>query len=142
MNLNLSLYNKRINEIGVKRTLGASKSNVIKQVFVDTFVVVLISSLVSFLIISAVSPIYDDFLGGEINYHLFSLQSLIGFAALVILITVLSAIYPALLMTSYKLINILNKRRPVNRQGFSFREVSVVVQFALIGTAHCWGNWY
>ena len=131
VNLNLSLYNKRINEIGVKRTLGASKSNVIKQVFVDTFVVVLISFLVSFLIISAVSPIYDDFLGGEINYHLFSLQSLIGFAALVILITVLSAIYPALLMTSYKLINILNKKRPVNRQGFSFREVSVVVQFAL-----------
>ena len=131
VNLNLSLYNKRINEIGVKRTLGASKSNVIKQVFVDTFVVVLISFLVSFLIISAVSPIYDDFLGGEINYHLFSLQSLIGFAALVILITVLSGIYPALLMTSYKLINILNKKRSVNRQGFSFREVSVVVQFAL-----------
>lgn len=131
VNLSLSLYNQRLKSIGVKQTLGASKNSLIKQIFVDTFVVVLVSFMVSFLLVSLVNPIYKNFLGGEVRINLFSLESLAGFLILAILIAVVSSSYPSWLMTSLNPTFMLNNKKSVSGRGFPFREVSVVVQFAL-----------
>ena len=131
VNFSLSLYNKRLKEIGVKRILGASQNNMIKQIFIDTLIVVSFSFLLAFFLINLINPLYKNFLGGAISFNFFSMESLIGFLTLVILIASISSVYPAWLMSSLEPVHILSDKRKAKGHGFSFREISVVVQFAL-----------
>jgi len=131
INLSVALQKKRIKEVGIKRTLGATKTNVIKQIFVETGIMVLFSFVISFFVVYVTKSYYNDFLGDNISFNFISFESLVVFSILVVLIAGISSLYPAWLMSSLKLSNILGNKIQSVSKGFSLRQVPLTLQFTL-----------
>ncbi|HKI90005.1 MAG TPA: ABC transporter permease, partial [Draconibacterium sp.] len=78
INLSVALYKKRLKEVGVKRTLGATKANLVKQIFVETAILVSVSFIIALLIIYMIKPVYLKFLGESASFDFFTPVSVIG----------------------------------------------------------------
>ena len=131
INLSVALYKKRVKEMGVKRTLGATKASFIKQIFTETAILVSASFIVAIAVISLVKPVYLDFLGENADFQLFTVTSIIGFILLAFIIILISSAVPSWIMSSLKPVNILSKKTQVPGKRFSARQIPVVIQFML-----------
>ncbi len=122
----------RLKEIGIRKTVGALKGNLIRQFLFESLFVTFISFLLSLLVVNLLS-LHLTIL--PINNFLLVFQPTIvsGLYAIVFaLITgLLSGSYPALMLSRFKPVALLKKLRIGNRADLSLRKGLVVFQFTI-----------
>jgi putative ABC transport system permease protein len=132
MNLTNSRAIYRSKEVGVRKTVGALKSQLFGQFVVETTMM----SLISFLLAIAVSLLFLPLLSTMISrplsfgYFLSSPMVLVIIMLITIGLGLISGIYPALYMASFKTIHSL-KGTGVKGQKSIFQRIMVVLQFGL-----------
>lgn len=141
INLNTAQAIKRSKEVGIRKTLGSSKSQLIGQFLMETFVIVAISML---LALSMGQYLIGQFnrLITSIDYNLHYTSEVIFFGTLMTLIvTFLAGFYPSMILSGYRPVEALKSK--INIQAgsgnFNLRRSLVIVQFVfttimLIGT--------
>lgn len=132
INLNTAQANQRAKEIGIRKTLGSSKIQLITQFMGETFLLSIVSALVSVLLAYWLLHVFSDFTPSGLSFSLFKDPLIIGFAGvLIVLVTFLSGIYPALVLTQYKPISVL-KGQAINKTGKpALRRFLTVFQFSI-----------
>ena len=132
INLNTAQANQRAKEIGIRKTLGSSKIQLITQFMGETLLLSLASALISVILAYWLLQVFADFAPSGLNFSLFKSPIIIGFAIiLVFLVAFLSGIYPALVLTQYKPISVL-KNQVVNKAGKpALRRFLTVFQFSI-----------
>lgn len=132
INLNTAQANQRAKEIGIRKTLGSSKKQLVFQFMGETFLLTLASALMSILLAYWLLKIFSDFTPSGLEFSLFKDPLIIGFAiVLILLVTTFSGIYPALVLTQYKPISVL-KNQVINKAGKpALRRYLTVFQFAI-----------
>ncbi len=129
INLTTASHTDRHKEIGIKKTVGASRLQVFTQFILETFLVCFISLLLALLLSSFWVPFFERFLGSKIDltilYKPFWLMWLV-FGVLVI--SVISGIYPAVSISRLKPITILMKQKTIQHKSFSLRAVLNIFQ--------------
>jgi len=142
VNLTMATSDRRIKEIGIKRTFGSSKKLLIIQFLYEAQIMVIIALGLALFFIELLLPSVNNLLklNLELSYNLFTILLLLGFAALTGLI---SGIYPAFFLSSLRPIDIIkknirpfassneNKSSQSHTYNLSFRSVLVIFQFAL-----------
>lgn len=118
--------NRRLKEIGVRKVLGGSKKQLIKQFMTENLTVCFLALLISIGIATYLVPAYAAMWEGmELELDL---SSDIGFylflALLLVFTTVLAGLYPSLYISRYKPVNIL-------RGGLSIGGSSRLTKFLL-----------
>jgi len=131
ISLSVALYNKRVKEIGVKRTLGATKTNMAKQIIVETTILVSASFLLVILVVSLAKPFILSTLGNDIYSQLFTLPSLFGLILLALIIISVTSFFPAWTTSSLRPVNMLSNKIGNSWKKFSARQIPVVIQFTL-----------
>lgn len=141
LSLSITRSLSRAKEVGVRKVMGSTRYGVIKQFMVEAALFNLLASLIAITVVQLSLP----FLGELVAYPLPSLfASHYGLGVCFVLAftlgTLLSGLYPALLLSSFNAVAILKGKLSNSVKGARLRKVLVVGQFAIslalvIGTA-------
>jgi len=129
MNLTSARALKKAKEVGVRKTFGAKKLQIIKQFLFESLLVTTLATLLSILFIEVLLPVFNNFTGIRliINY-----QQLFLFTILLTLVVgIFSGIYPAILLSRFNSIRVL-KGVEISGRGKNIpRKIFVGVQFVI-----------
>ena len=138
--VNLATANaiKRAKEVGVRKILGATKANVVRQFLFETVVTMCFAILLALVIVELSLPYYNDFLGKELVIHgsQFYMQLIVIF-----LVTIVSAgIFPALYVANFESLKVLKGNFGRSKSGIWLRNGMLILQFA-IASFFIVGSW-
>ena len=121
----------RAKEVGVRKVLGSRKRQLVAQFLSESFIVSLAAVTIAFAIAFMVLPLLNQLLDTKIILHIDTV--ILVFLTIVTgLVTLLSGLYPALVLSGFNPITTL-KSRFTNRMagGISLRRGLVILQFTL-----------
>ena len=131
MNLSTARSEKRMKEIGIKKTVGSSRIELIKQFMTETIFFSFISLLIAIILVELSLPGLNSILGEHISmtYSAGTISILLG---IMLLTGILAGSYPALYLSSFNPISVLNGRNITTgqRRSSTFRKVLVIAQFS------------
>ncbi|SEM95395.1 FtsX-like permease family protein [bacterium A37T11] len=131
MNLATARAQQRAKEVGVSKTLGASRSSLIWKFYTETSLLTLISIALGLISAIVAIPMFNVLSGKELLYStLMHPLFWSGIPTIWILLTFLAGIYPALALSSYTPLQALQKGRGARSAKAFLRESLVVLQFA------------
>ena len=131
MNLAIALTVKRYGEVGMRKTLGSSRKNIIFQFLGESMILTFISFAFALLVVALLLPVFNDFLPGkrELTIPFSNLPLMVGFTGVAIFAGFISGIYPAVLLSSVSVINILKGNISLRSGMNYFRQGLIVFQF-------------
>lgn len=133
INIATALASRRAKEVGVRKTLGSFKSHLINQFMVEVSLLVLFAILLGLILAWGVSPILTSLFDFPENTAMLSSPTVWLFlVALFILISSLSGIYPALILSSFSPLEAFRQKTKASwAKGISFRQILIVFQFTV-----------
>ena len=132
INLSTAQAIKRAKEVGIRKTLGGQKLQLIGQFLSETLVIVLCAMVIALTLGQVMISRFNEFLA-EIDYDLGYSGEIIFFCALLALfVTVLAGFYPSMILSGYKPVEALSNQISIKRGSgnFKLRRVLVITQFA------------
>lgn len=132
MNLSTARSVLRAKEIGVRKVVGAGKGELITQFLSESVLVSWIALLFAFLLTWLFFPYLNEISGQEISFNiLFSWDVLIPLLLLPFVVGLISGIYPALFLSSFKAAKTLKGTSKIGMGGVGLRKALVIVQFSI-----------
>ncbi|MDH6357504.1 FtsX-like permease family protein [Parabacteroides sp. PF5-9] len=135
INLNFSRLLHQVKMIHVQRLMGASRIDIDKQLFFDTFLTVFIGFLFSLLIMYDLIPAFNSILSGQMEVSfIFSGQVMPVLIGLILILSVLPAIYVSRKIGALSRQRYLDLTGGKNRQGIiaTLSVVQFTISIALI----------
>jgi putative ABC transport system permease protein len=133
INLTTSRALDRAKEVGLRKVMGALKSQVIKQFIFESFLISLAAFVLAALITALLQNPFNDVIGARVTVWkvLQSLQpsTLIISIAVFSLAALLSGFYPAFVLSSYKPVTVLKGKFQRSGRGQLLRKALVIFQF-------------
>ena len=132
MNLATARAARRAKEVGIRKTAGSTKWQLIRQFLTESTVLAIIAMLISLLMILLLLPGFNYISGKEISFS-YLLQPEIGLSLLliVVLIGIAGGSYPAFYLSRFDPAYVLKGQKGSNSGSTSLRKVLVVTQFAI-----------
>ncbi|HWD88845.1 MAG TPA: FtsX-like permease family protein [Mucilaginibacter sp.] len=135
INLTTAQSAQRAKEIGIRKTLGSGRKQLIFQFLSETFLITLVSVIISVAITPIVLQLFSTFIPQGIQADQLVQSNIILFLALlVIVVSLASGFYPAIVLSRYKPVSaIKNQANEGNSKTRTavFRKSLTVVQFAI-----------
>ncbi len=130
MNLATARSMNRAKEVGMRKVVGAYRSQLIGQFLSEALVISFLSMLVAFAIIYFILPAFNELSGKAFTIdQLVSTTSILGVLAIALIAGILSGSYPALFLSKLRPVSILKGYSA--SKGGRLRQGMVVVQFVL-----------
>jgi len=131
MNLSTARSEKRAKEVGIRKTVGSLRSQIIKQFFAESYLVVLLAFVLCLVLVGLLLPPFNDVAGKKIEIAWES-PVFWSFSIVFILITgLVSGSYPALYLSSFQPLKVLKGTFRVGKFASVPRKVLVTVQFTV-----------
>lgn len=122
----------RSKEVGIKKVLGSSRVQLVWQVMVETSLVVLLAALFALLMAVLALPWLHHIASVPKHISLITADTLLLTGVLILVLTLLSGIYPAMIVSGFKpVLALKNKISSATIGGVSLRRALVVLQFGI-----------
>ena len=132
MNLTTARASARLKEIGVRKSVGAFQSHLIRQFLFESLLVTFISFLLAVGVVNLLLPAFNKFANKQLSLGFSSDYRIWLFAiAFATIIGLLSGSYPALLLSRFKPVLLLKGFKLQNRTDLSLRKALVIFQFTI-----------
>jgi len=121
---------ERAREVGVRKVLGALRSNLVMQFLAESFMLNFIALLIALVAAFFMTPAFNQFVG-RVNPTGFSLPSDYFSAFLLLFLTgsFLAGIYPAFVLSGYQPVKVLKGVFKNTSSGILLRKALITVQF-------------
>jgi len=132
INLTTARSAERAKEVGIRKVVGAAKTQLTKQFIGESIVISLIAFMLTILFSWLLLPLFNQLSGKTISHSIFdniSYLSILFLAA--ILIGFLAGIYPALVLSSFRPVVVLKGKFATGSRGIILRKALVVSQFTI-----------
>ena len=130
INLSTAQAVNRAKEVGLRKVIGAYKTQLINQFLLEAMLINFLAALIALLISELSLPYFHQLVGQEIIPHVWNYlpfwQSLIIFF---IIGTLVSGFYPALVLSGFKPVAVLKGKFVNSKSGTALRKGLVIVQF-------------
>lgn len=108
INLTTAQSGLRAKEIGIRKTAGSSKKQIIFQFLSETFVLTLMATVLSILLAPVLLKMFKGFIPPEVSFASINQPHVwIFLIVLVLMVTLLSGFYPAWVLTRFNPVNVL-----------------------------------
>ncbi len=131
INLATARAAQRMREIGIRKAIGANKSQLIKQFLGESIIHTLFAFLLAICLVSILILSFNSFVERDLNFNLLENRQFLAW--LVVLITgvgLFAGGYPAFTISAFKPSSILMKKFTVAKDSV-FRNILVIVQFSI-----------
>jgi ABC-type antimicrobial peptide transport system permease subunit len=131
INLAIAMNIRRYREAGIRKVVGAGRQSIVFQYLGETFILTLISLLVSIDLAGSLVSGFNSMFGSDVNVNLSDYRMLIFFTLTAIFTGLVSGLLPGLYLSSSNPLNIL-KGKAVTANSFSkFRQSLIIFQFTI-----------
>lgn len=137
MNLSTARATGRAREVGVRKTLGSDRAQLIRQFLGESLVLSFLSMVLAFVLVLALLPAFSAVTGSTLAFT----PWLIGVVLLVAIGTgLLAGLYPSFVLSAFRPALVLKGSFATSKKGTRLRSALVVFQFSisvvlLVGTA-------
>ncbi|MBC7418779.1 MAG: ABC transporter permease, partial [Pedobacter sp.] len=132
INLNTAQATQRAKEIGVRKTLGSSKNQLILQFMAETFALTLLSVFVSLFLVFLSFKAFADFLPAGLSFNFIANPAIVIYLILLIcIVSIFAGLYPAFVLTKFKPISVLKGSTDSGSVKSRIRQSLIVFQFAI-----------
>ena len=134
INLETAQAINRSKEVGIRKSFGSSKKQLIQQFLTETYLLVALSIGVSFFLTELITYYFAGYLPDGLEIEILTIESVLFLLGLSVVLSFLSGIYPAFILGSYKPDQAIRGELK-DPKGFSFglflRKNLTVIQFTL-----------
>jgi ABC-type antimicrobial peptide transport system permease subunit len=131
MNLSTARSEKRAKEVGIRKTIGSMRSQLIKQFFSESVLVAMLAFIVAIILVVSALPFFNDVSGKQTELPSGYLYFWLAGIAFTLFTGLLAGIYPALYLSSFRPVKVLKGSFKAGRSAATSRRVLVIVQFAV-----------
>lgn len=133
VNLLTANATKRVTEIGVRKTFGASRSQLANQFITESIVVLIISLAFAILIVGLTLPIFNTLSGKELSMlSLVNTNIILGLLGMMILVGVIAGWYPAFVLSSFNPARVIKSSKSTGGSKVQFKKILVGAQFTIV----------
>jgi ABC-type antimicrobial peptide transport system permease subunit len=130
MNLATARSSLRAREIGVRKVMGALRSTLSQQFFIESILYAVTSAFVAIVIVFLSLSYFNDLMGKELTINFADPVIWIMIGSIILVTGLLSGTYPAFMLSSFSVSRSL-KGRTKQSGGTYFRHALVTFQFAI-----------
>ena len=132
INLTTARSVERAKEVGIRKVVGAQKKNLAYQFIGESVIVCFLAAIFSVILISLLLPYFNQMAGKTVADNILSEPFyLLMLFAVAIGLGLISGIYPALILSSFKPVSVLKGRFSAGKKGVFLRKALVVSQFTI-----------
>ncbi|MBS1741406.1 MAG: ABC transporter permease [Bacteroidetes bacterium] len=131
VNLTTAKASLRSKEVGIKKIIGAGRKHLFMQFIVESFLISIVSLLLSLLFIQLLLPVFNSITEKQFVLTLFSFTMWKILLSTLIVATILNGIYPAIMLSSFKPIEVFRGKTILKLNDAFVRKSLVVFQFSL-----------
>ena len=144
INMTIAKSSTRLTEIGMRKTLGATKKHVFFQFWLESVLIFSatmgIGILLSVLLLDSFKVLFET----QASFALITPSAVLGFAISFIVITLIAGGYPALLLSKMGTLQVLKGKLHTKKRNY-VRDGLIIVQFAIVilltsGVFVLWGQ--
>jgi putative ABC transport system permease protein len=121
---------KRAKETSVRKVVGATKIQLMRQFFVETLLITAIAVLSAVLLVKLLLPAFSQWLGQSYKLD-FSVTNLVTIFIFIVFISLIAGIYPSFILSSFKPALSLKGNFSLTSHGNFIRKSLVVFQFTI-----------
>ena len=131
INLNIASYSVRAREVGIRKTIGATRKQLIYQFLGESLLVVFVSHIIGLFLVELFMPMLNnmtemnlkmDYLSGEVWLVILSIIIILGLGA---------GSYPAFYLSLFNPARVAKKNIFSSTGNFGLKELLIVIQFSL-----------
>ena len=139
INLSTAKSLERAKETGIRKVAGAQRPQIILQSFLESLLLNLVAITIAIIVVLIVLPAFNKYVGKELAIGISSIGDFLPMLGFILLGTVLSGIYPALVLSNYTPAKALKGKIRTSSAGLNIRKGLIIGQFLatiilLIGT--------
>jgi putative ABC transport system permease protein len=124
-------------EVGVRKVLGAERQQLIRQFWGEAVLLTIISVVIGIILAAILVHPFCQVINKQLSLH-FDLVLIIYCLALILLIGLIAGIYPAIILSGFKPVEILKGKLNIGTKGGFFRKSLITGQFVTsIGMIVC-----
>ncbi|SDT37104.1 putative ABC transport system permease protein [Mucilaginibacter mallensis] len=132
INLTTVRFMQRSVEVGIRKVMGAHKSQVFFQFITESILLFIIASPISYLVASLCWKKFSDILGLDVEpTYLFNAGTLLLVLLICMITGLISGLFPALYLTRVDISTLLKKLASSHNLKFTIRKVLIVAQFTV-----------
>ncbi len=130
-NLAMARSFKRAREVGMRKVVGASRANIIRQFFGESFLLSFIAILIGMLLVRLVLPAFNNLAQKELSLDFTNHPVLLVLLLSITLVTGLTAgSYPAFYLSSFQPVSIMKDLSGKGTKSQLIKKVLIVFQFS------------
>ena len=123
----------RVTEIGVRKSFGASRSQLSKQFITESMIVLFISVALALVVVQTSLPMFNVLSGKELSIlTLLSRNNIIGILGMMLTFAVLAGWYPAFVLSSMQPMKVLKASKYSGGSKIQFKKVLIGAQFTIV----------
>jgi len=132
INLSSARSSKRSREVGMRKVVGATRSQLSFQFLTESVFYTVIAMVIALSAVEIALPHLQEFLNKRLDFNMFSSPFFLpGMLLAAVVIGLLSGVYPSLFISAFKPVNTLKGEFKSGKKGAILRRVLVVVQFSI-----------
>jgi putative ABC transport system permease protein len=141
MNLATARSQNRSKEVGVRKVIGATRSQLIRQFLSESMLLSGFALLLAIIIVYLALPLFNQLSGKYIQLNYFQNPEMwLGMLGLTLFAGLVAGIYPAFYLSGFRPVQVLKGRQTGAVSGVALRQGLVILQFAIsigmiVGTA-------
>ena len=132
INLSTARSVERGREVGVRKVLGAGKTQLVRQFLVESLLMNCMAGLIALVAFNFLSPTFNELMGREEpTVILMNNAYWLWFTILFVSGTLLSGLYPAFVISGYKPVSVLKGAFKNTSKGLVLRKGLIIAQFGI-----------
>lgn len=134
INLSTAQASRRAKEIGIRKTIGSVKNQIVMQFLCETFSITLLALAVSISLVPFLLELFSDFIPNGVEFNLLNdWYAILFLIALVSIVSLLSGLYPAFVLAGLRPVSILKNSFSGGglTRSAGFRKILTVSQFTI-----------
>jgi len=132
INLTTARSAERAKEVGIRKVVGAVRSQLARQFLSESVVICLLSFVIAIALCAILLPLFNNLAGQEISKGIFSQPlAILSLFLFTIALGAIAGLYPSLVLSSFKPVSVLKGRFSTGSKGMLLRRILVVSQFTI-----------
>jgi len=130
MNLATARSARRAREVGLRKVMGAYRSQLSKQFLWESVLLALFAMALALVMVEVILPYFNTFVEKQLNLG-FNLFSVLMITLVIVFTGLIAGSYPAFMLSSFQPIKVLKTSITAGKKGTMFRKLLVIIQFSL-----------
>jgi putative ABC transport system permease protein len=131
MNLATALSGQRAKEVGLRKSIGAVRGQLMVQFISESILLALIALVAALIITPLLLPFFNTLAGKHIGNSFLHFNNLLLFLGVAILTGIIAGSYPSFFLSAFKPVQVLKGVKTSSTKGLSLRNGLVVFQFVV-----------